>query len=104
MSNIEKYYRAYVSTRSTINQWGTNTNADTNYTGYIQPVSGGETFQDGKAGERVSHRLYTTVSATIQYGDVITQDSVSYVAIYTDQVGGITNRSHHKEILLGRFV
>jgi hypothetical protein len=104
MSNIEKYYRAFTSNRLTVVQWGNNSKTPTEYTGYIQPVSGGEVFKDGKAGEQVTHRLYTAVSVDFQYGDVITQDSQNYYVVYSDQVGGITNRQHHKEILLSRSI
>ena len=100
---IENYYKALTITRTTIVEWGANTTVVTNGTGYIQPVSGNSTFQDGKNGERVSHRLYTSVDSDIIYGDEILQDGVKYKAIFTDQVGGITNRLHHKEVLLERF-
>lgn len=101
---IEDYYKDYTLVATTVAQWGTNTESSATYQGYIQPVSGGETFQDGKAGELVTHRLYTAVSVPAKYGNKITQDSVDYIVIYSDQVGGVTNRQHHKEILLGRFV
>lgn len=101
---IENYYKALTITRTTINQWGNNTTAVVNGTGYIQPVSGNSTFQSGKNGEIVSHRLYTSVDSDIIYGDEILQDGVKYKAVFSDQVGGIANRLHHKEILLERFV
>lgn len=73
------------------------------YHGFIQPVSGTETFRDGKAGEQVTARLYTGLTTPGIYGYKVTQDGQSYIMLYTIQPVGISAVSHHKEILLGDF-
>ena len=74
------------------------------YKGFIQPVGGSETFRDGKAGEQVTHRLYTGLSTPAEYGQRVTQSGRTYIVLYTDQVNGISAVGHHKEVLLGDFL
>lgn len=68
--------------------------------GFIQPVSSGETFSQVKAGEKVSHRLYTTLSCGAVYGDRVQWNGVYYVVVSADQPDGISSVGHHKEILI----
>ena len=74
------------------------------YEGFIQPVGGCETFREGKAGEQVTHRLYTGLSTPAEYGQRVTQSGQSYIVLYGGiQAGGISAVGHHKEVLLGVF-
>ncbi len=73
------------------------------YKGFIQPVSGNESFQKGKGGESATHRLYTSVQTPSKYGYKVIQDGQSYIMIYAHQVNGISGIGYHKEILLGEF-
>ena len=71
--------------------------------GFIQPVNGNDRYKDGKSGEEITHRLYCDTSVSISYGDRITQNSVTYIAVYTIQPAGVAGVNHHKEILLSLF-
>jgi hypothetical protein len=71
--------------------------------GFIQPVSGSESFRDGRAGEAVTARMYCPVDTPGEYLYRVTQNSVTYSMLYTIQPQGISSVSHHKEILLGDF-
>lgn len=72
--------------------------------GFIQPTSGNENFETGKAGERVSYRMFAPMDNTnVQYGDRITQDSIKYFVIFSIQPKGVSSQSHHKEILMSLF-
>ena len=71
---------------------------------FIQPISGNETFENGKGGERVTNRMYAPLTNTdVKYGDKVTQNSESYIVLWQNQVTGISGQSHHREILLGLF-
>ena len=103
---LEKYFTAF--TLYTITPpgtgWGDSTwTAAGNYKGFIQPISGGEVFQDGKAGEKATHRLYTYVSTPVNYGDKVSQGGQDYFVIYAIQPAGISGVNHHKEVILGVF-
>ncbi len=74
-----------------------------NFRGFIQPLSGDESFKLGKSGEEASHRLYTRVGAPVQKGDKISQKGQVYIAVFTNQLRGITGFSKHKEIILRVF-
>jgi hypothetical protein len=72
--------------------------------GFIQPVSGSESFERGKAGERVAYRMYVPMDNTVvQYGDRITQDGQKYIVIFSIQPTGISSTNGHREISLGLF-
>lgn len=73
------------------------------YKGFIQPVSGRESYQKGKGGEDATHRLYTAVQTPCKYGYRVSQDGNDYIMLYANQVNGISGTGHHKEIILGRF-
>lgn len=70
------------------------------HTGFIQPVSGNEQFKIGKAGEKVTHRLYTDVSSPAIYKDRVTQNGQVYYVVFAGQPTGISGVNDHKEILL----
>lgn len=71
--------------------------------GFIQPLSGGEVFRDGKGGESATHRLYTSVNTPTKYGYRITQNGQEYIMLYAVQPSGISGVVHHKELILGIF-
>lgn len=73
------------------------------YKGFIQPISGGETYRDGKAGEQATHRLYTSVQTPSIYGYKVIQNGQSYIMLYAIQPTGISGVDHHKEIVMGLF-
>jgi len=75
----------------------------TNYSGYVQPVSSSDTFKQGKSGEDVTHRFYTSVSTPCEYGYRLTWQGKKYIMVGTDQPLGISSQSSHKEILLKVF-
>lgn len=71
------------------------------FTGFIQPIGGGETFRDGKGGEQATSRLYTTVDTPAVYGYRVTQNSQPYMMLYAIQPAGISGINRHKEIIMG---
>ncbi len=71
------------------------------FTGFIQPIGGGETFRDGKAGEQATHRLYTTVDTPVIYLNRVTQNSQPYLMLYAIQPAGVSGINRHKEIIMG---
>jgi hypothetical protein len=71
--------------------------------GSFQPITGSETFRDGKGGESATHRLYADVRTTLVYGDQVTHGGQTYVTLYAIQPSGISGRSHHKEYICGVF-
>lgn len=68
------------------------------YRGFIQPISGSETTQANALKELRSHRLYTSTQTPVEQGDEIEQDGVTYRAVFTTQVNGISSVQHHKEV------
>lgn len=107
MSSLTRYYKPLELFRKpTIND-SFNDSSDYekigNYRGFIQPISGGETFRDGKGGESATHRLYTGLATPIFYGDRITQNNQNYTVLYGIQPEGISSVEHHKEIILAVF-
>jgi len=73
------------------------------FQGFIQPISGGERFRDGKNGEQATHRLYTDVDTPAKYGYKVIQNGQEYIMIYAIQPSGISAVDHHKEIILQVF-
>lgn len=73
------------------------------YRGFLQAVSGNESFQHGKGGEAVTHRFYTGLRTPAQYGYIIKSDTDKFVILYQLQHNGISGTGHHKEILCGAF-
>ena len=73
------------------------------FKGFIQMVSGSEVFQNGKGGEKVTHRLYTHLQTPCKYGYRVTQNGQSYIMLHTIQTNGVSGTGHHKEILMGSF-
>lgn len=73
------------------------------YKGFIQPMSGGETFRDGKGGESATHRMYTVMGTPVKYRYRVTQGGQDYIMLYAIQPAGISGTGHHKEIIMGIF-
>lgn len=68
--------------------------------GFLQAVSGNESFQDGQSGEKVIARFYCPVNTPSEYRYRITQNGQSYIMLY-QQPAGISGLSRHKEVLTG---
>ena len=100
---LDNYYKALTLTKTTSTEWGGIVDVVTNWTGFIQPISGGEVFKNGRAGEEITHRLYIATNFTGVYRDKVIQNSISYRIVYSNQVEGISSVDHHKEILLELF-
>jgi hypothetical protein len=105
---LEKYFTSFALYRRNEpapGTWGSPTYVlqTGNYKGFIQPISGNENLQDGKSGEKATHRLYTYVNTSVQYGDKIVQGGQNYFVIYAIQPAGISGVGHHKEIIMGVF-
>jgi hypothetical protein len=101
---LTDYYTNFTLSKRTHSGFsGASWSAGTTYTGFIQPVSGSDRFKEGKSGEDITHRLYTDIATPVEYGDRVTQNSVTYTAVSTVQPAGVSGVGSHKEILLGLF-
>ncbi len=73
------------------------------YLGFIQPISGDETFAQGKNGERATHRFYTGMNTPVKYGYKVIYNGQEYIMLYAIQPDGISGVGRHKEITMGLF-
>ena len=72
--------------------------------GFIQPVSGNETFRESRSGEDIEARMYCPLDTPGKYGYRVTaENGTIYKMLYASQPEGISAVNDHKEILLGRF-
>ncbi len=65
--------------------------------GYIQPLSGGDAFQNQKLGEESTHRLYTRNDVSLNDTDKLVYNGVTYKVTY-NQTKGISGINDHFEI------
>lgn len=71
------------------------------FQGFIQPISGGESFDHLQLTDKVTFRLYTDTLAPLKAGDDVSQNGETYKVLWAFQPSGISGTSHHKEVLLG---
>lgn len=70
--------------------------------GFIQPISGGETFENNGVVFKSPNRLYCASGADIITGDRIKYSGVTYEVRFI-QPAGISGLSKHQEVLLERI-
>ena len=101
--SIDNYYSPLTVTKKTNDGWGVSEDVVYSGYGFIQPVGGGESFDNYKIDEKVTARMYCPVSLNVVYGDKVSQGGIDYIVLYSFQPLGISQRLHHKEVLLGRY-
>lgn len=99
---ISNYYKKFTASRPNQASWDGGSNSLGTFKGFLQPVSGSESFDHFKQDEKVTHRLYTDVSTRLLYGDIITYSGLDYTVVFSLQENGISGIERHKEILVSR--
>lgn len=88
---------------TTTGSWGGSVEqyADTtvDVTGYLQPISGSEAYQNAKIDEVYTHRFYCPSTTSVNVSDYL-KFSSGYYRVTFSQANGITNQGKHAEILL----
>lgn len=104
MYSLTRMYRPLLCERKTVTGFGVVSYSLLGpYTGFIQPLSGHGQWQEGKHGEKATHRLYTATSTALLYEDKVTQNGQSYKVLYALQPSGVSGTGHHKEIIMELF-
>jgi hypothetical protein len=96
----EAFFSDLTITTTTSDGWQNTDGAPVAGLGFIQPVSGGESFSHLNLAEIVTSRLYCPVETVAEYGSIVTQAGKKYLVLCADQPYGISGTSDHKEILL----
>ena len=96
----ESFYSDLTITPTTSDGWENTNGTAVAGLGFIQPVSGGESFAHLNLTEIVTSRMYCPVETIAEYGSIVTQAGRKYLVLYSDQPAGISATLDHKEILL----